>query len=101
LKANDKTMFAFSMFIFVFFISVPILRYSFYTFNFLTDKFVIHFKLFQILPIWTYIAFRLVGHNIILSSKSEKMKIDHLHSVTDLLLSYDTLLTDLQLTSDL
>jgi len=43
----------------------------------------------------------LVDHNVISSSKSEEMKIGYLHSVTtDLLLSYDTLLTDLQLSSD-
>jgi len=68
-EANDKIIFACSMFIlFVFFISVHILRCSFHAFDLLIDKFVIHFKVYFnliISGIWqTYIAFWLVGHNV-------------------------------------
>jgi len=44
----------------------------------------------------------LVDHNVISNSKSEEMEIGHSTRslTTDLLLSYDTLLTDLQLASD-
>jgi len=102
-------MFVCSMCIlFVFFISVHILRYSFHIFDLLIDKFVIHFKVYFSLIISdiTYLAdiyYFLIGHNVISSSKSEeiwKLVISTQSLTTDLLLSYDTLLTDLQLASD-